>query len=250
MDSLHLSEITGLQAMPGRIADAARAFGRKYSAAMNKPRMTLQRGDQFISANEAMRSEFAQLRVEAAAALAALRGATDELRESAKAKLAAAMSRPAARDTSEALLRESRESRAWQRLKPILDRSTNPAETVTQLVSEALTAGDDDTVEALRIELKSYLEGRGNDELVHGVAKAFEAEMCRMRPLYAAAIGARAELERGLENLSQCFNFVETAIQQQHQTAMIVNYDGSMQNDVDITNGETVGPVPFGSFRG
>lgn len=126
--------------------------------------------------------------------------------------------RPDSADTNENLLRESRMTAAWNRIKPILDREeiTSIEKKIGELAKSFGAGGDADSIAVLLRELPLYLEIRFAardakqmlpivlDHLYNGLAgQTAEAQ---------EALGYKRELETGMYQLKMAVNYCESAV--------------------------------------
>jgi len=153
----------------------------------------------------------------AAVDLAQLKVQTEKERDEVMRGVARALGRPDPANATEALLRETRETRAWARLKPLLDRE--PAQLgpllmrVKQLALEALAAGDEDGIAVLRAELRHYLQGRGIDEAgAVETVRQIDDLIGSERPAVAAALALQREIERGVYCVLLGINYATNAL--------------------------------------
>jgi len=108
--------------------------------------------------------------------------------------------RPPAADSNESLAREIAGQRIWNRTKSILDALDTDRlhGRVEEMVKEAVEAGDQFTLNTLRVELSSYFESRRQSKnLAVLLTQQIEAGLAANDPRVAAAIQARGEVEDG-----------------------------------------------------
>jgi hypothetical protein len=120
-------------------------------------------------------------------------------------------------DTNRLLLEESREKRAWERIKPQLDRLdlVTASNTALNLAREALAAGDDDTLFALRAEIVDYMRGRGDTggDLGKGCLLTINQEHSKASATVASALSDLQELETGCYQLEMAINYLIASVQ-------------------------------------
>lgn len=158
------------------------------------------------------------------------RAGLDAQRRTVLNQVEAALGRPALADTQQALLRETREARSWQRTKGLLDRVELSAgamqQAVEPMVVQAAGAGDDDTIHALRTELAHYLRGRGLDEVTASfVRDGVDATLARVRPELADALAVRGELKTGMARLDVAYSQLQDMLQRGDSTAVVPDWN-------------------------
>jgi hypothetical protein len=198
----------------------------------NSPRLTM--GATTSEIDQARREiEEAERQVRDAAArdLEELKGETERQRAEVMKAILRAIGRPEPAGATEALLREQRELRAWNRIKPMLDRepSSYPAiwTRTRSLALEAIAAGDDDALAALRVEIGTYLMGRGlsNVDATNGRAQ-LDTLIGGERPAVAAALALQREVEQGIYAVLLAVNYVTHAIKTGSMMITVLGWDG------------------------
>lgn len=149
----------------------------------------------------------------AAERAAAMRQIDDEEAEArdAKARIQAAVDRTFAqddRDATAALLREFREWRAWQRVRPVLEQ-TEPSMLLTrlrQLLQRASEQGDVTTFWACDQELPSFLEVAGQAAMTdQALAILRDAWLPHMSQQQREALAAAKELAENWPSIVMAF---------------------------------------------
>ncbi len=166
--------------------------------------------------------------------LNALKSEADRLKMVADREIYAAMGRPAPKDTSEELLREMREGRAWDRIKGYLDTKSRDdlVPEARKVVRENLLQGDEDAVEALRRELPVYLKTRG--EVPDHATLIITEEYGKHNPNVAVSQAAKAELEAGMYNLQFAITHTREAVKADKPGVTIALWEKGKTEDLAI----------------
>lgn len=138
-------------------------------------------------------------------------------------------SRPSTKDTTELLLRETREARAWGRVKPLLDKALPqgvPAvrKVAKEVATEAATGGDNDTIAALFAEVPSWAQA--NDQMGEVLFFDIEEALIAADPTKKDAVLLRQELRKGLNHMSLSLSQMKHAIQNQLTSVVVVDWAG------------------------
>jgi hypothetical protein len=143
------------------------------------------------------------------------------------------ISRPRPKDVNEALLNEMRESRAWARMKGILDNGDRFSleEKSLSMAKDALGRKDEDSIQALRTELPHYLEmklpaGESGARWKQMILDKIDSEVAATRPDMGEALSARAEASKGLTNLETAINYAKYAIKEGQDLIVAPTWDG------------------------
>src|SRR5437867_6184920 len=145
-----------LRAIPQRIVNLLNEHGQQRQRINAAPRVRSgATADQNFAAQQQMTRDLEALNQSTLENIVRLRTETASLEQTTATSLNRELGRPAPSDTNEALLREIREQRAWERIRPLLDQV---APTALELAAReharaALAMNDDDTLVALRAEL-------------------------------------------------------------------------------------------------
>jgi hypothetical protein len=111
-------------------------------------------------------------------------------------------------DPQTEVLNELREQRAWNRIRPILDRLENNALVgrIGELARNAAEAGDDATLRALEAEVQAFLEAKGVASYIAPVVATIrDARLPHLPPAARKAVQVRQELEAGWPRLMAAF---------------------------------------------
>lgn len=188
--------------------------------------------DELAAAQERLSQQRSTLRESTLTAIAGHRSDASKYDIAARADIARRKSRPEPADASEAQLRESRETRSWGRIKPLLDQveATALPNVVRELAHESLIADDDDSLAALSAELPAYVRMRANDkaladQLVPAVLETMDQAIVVARPAVAAALGEMRELATGMHRLHIGFTYCEHSINQNELEVVIPSWD-------------------------
>lgn len=135
------------------------------------------------------------------------------------------------------LLSETREQKAWDRIKPILDRQSDidaMRGEIKALVSGFIKKADDslvyydsdfDAVSALRKELPFYVKGRFSgaeaDLYTTQSIEAIEEALAGIRPEYKEAVDLKKELRSGMTMINTALNYVAHAVENNEPEAII-----------------------------
>jgi hypothetical protein len=198
------------------LADILGIHAQASAAIHAKPRLPLNPTDeQRQAADAARRQELATLREQTAAELGRFRADVAADLEEALGDYHRTMGEAAPKTDVEALLREQREARFWDRVKPLLDREST-ADGVRRALeahaAQALARGNDDGARALLVEAGSYVAARFDPMLAGDVTRQLEDTFAAARPHFAAALGARREAEAGAATLLQNAEFAAGAV--------------------------------------
>ena len=134
-----------------------------------------------------------------------------EQAQAAKARVEVALAEAERRrdgDPTAELLREFRQWRAWERIRPLLDKTerTMLLPRIQDLAQRAAQDGDDVTLAALEAELPAYLEVQGLASSVPQVLAAItQARLPHLPPAARKAISVRQELAAGWPRLMAAF---------------------------------------------
>jgi len=163
--------------------------------------------------------------------LGKVKAEAEKERDAVMRSIKGALGRAEPANATEALLREQRESRAWSRIKPLLDRELpqlGPLLNRTrELTLEAIAAGDEDGIAVLRAELRHYLQGRGIDEAgaVEAVRQVDDL-IGSERPPVAAALVLQREIEKGVYSIVLGVNYASNALQKGTSVFALPEWDG------------------------
>jgi hypothetical protein len=198
----------------------------------NSPRLTM--GATTSEIDQARREiEEAERQVRDAAArdLEVLKAATERERDDVLKAIARAIGRPEPPNATEALLREQRETRAWGRIKPMLDLERPMYGTIWERVKalalESIATGNEDSIAALRAEFGPYLMGRGlsREDSANGL-RALDELIGVERPAVAAALALQREVEKGIYAVMLAVNYVTHAIKSGSMMTTVIDWDG------------------------
>lgn len=141
-------------------------------------------------------------------------------------------------DTQEDLLTETREQKAWERIKPILDRHSGADQLTSEikwLVSSFIkkvdpTPGSEDdsdyvSVTSLRKELPFYIKGRffGSEAelIITESINALEEALASIRPEYREAVDLKKELRTGMTMVNMALTYVKYAVESNESEVII-----------------------------
>jgi hypothetical protein len=141
-------------------------------------------------------------------------------------------SRTPTNDINELLLRETRESRAWARTKPILDNAgpkggVGVRNVLTELVTTAASNSDMDTIAALFAELPAWCMAQG--EVFEVLAFDIENALIKAIPEKADAIRSRQELKKGINHLAVSLFQFQHAVETSQSGVITVDWEGKSQ---------------------
>jgi hypothetical protein len=226
---------TVLSSLRGKVDKIADLFKTATGAVLklrNSPRLSMAATTNEI---DQARKELddAVIRVKEAVALDldALKAETERERADVLKAVARAIGRPEPPTATEALLREQREGRAWSRLKPMLDREPMQYGAiwmrVRALALEAIAAGDDDALAALRAEFGPYLRGRGlsSEDSANGLRQLDEV-IGGERPAVAAALALQREVQAGVYGILLGINYAAHAVKTGSLIVTLLEWDG------------------------
>ncbi len=210
----------------------------KIAKLITDPRLSIGASTQQVqSAKEEMETAVKTVKATAIQELQSIKTETGSERDTVLRAAASAMGRPAPANATEALLREQRQGAAWARHKPLLDRQPSDyssiTRTVTQTATEAIAAGDDDTLAALRLELVPYMRGR-NVPAAEQAAMQLDELIGAARPAVAGALDLQREVEKGVAAIFMAVNHVSRAIEGGTPFLAIVNWDGKTTRNLKM----------------
>jgi hypothetical protein len=225
------SLLNSLRGKIDKIEGIFTAATAKIAQLVSDPRVRVgATADELREARQETDAAVATVRAVAQTDLAQLRGETERERSDVMSGIARAIGRTEPQNATEALLREQREARAWGRIKPQLD--LEPAQygpiwiRVRELALNALAAGDEDALAALRAELLAYFQGRGlaSNSAAEGV-KQLDELIGQERPAVAAALALQREVETGTYAVMLGINYATSAIMRGAQQTTIPEWD-------------------------
>jgi len=214
----------------------------KVAKLITDPRLSIGATTQQIQdAREEMEAAVKTVKATALQDLQKVKTETESERDIVLRAVASAMGRPTPASATEALLREQRQGAAWARHKPLLDRQPSDyssiTRTVKQTATEAIAAGDDDTLAALRLELVPYMRGR-NVPAPEEAAKQLDELIGAARPAVAGALALQREVEKGVASILMAVNHVSGAIERNTPFLAIVNWDGKTTRNLKMPDVE------------
>lgn len=217
-----------LRAMPQRLTDLIKQHSEQRLRITRAPQVrTGATADENAAAYQRVQQQLGKLAETTLAAIVGLRDESAKWAAAAASDIARRMGRPAAIDSNEALLRETREQRAWARIRPLLDLiepvALNGA--VVEHALSALAANDDDALFALRAEMPAYAQAKGVAELVPAILAALDDTWAKARPEISTALTERRELEKGMKRLHIGFSQAEYAVNQSEMSTVIPSWD-------------------------
>ncbi len=220
-----------LRAMPQRIVNLLNEHGQQRPRINAAPRLASgATADQNVAAQQQMTRDLAALNQSTLENIVRLRTETTSLEQTTVTSLNRELGRPAPSDTNEALLREIREQRAWDRVRPLLDQVEPLALdlAVREHARTALAMNDDDTLFALRAELPAYAKAKGVSETAPIILAAFDEEMAQVRPSISTALQAKRELETGMRRLQVGFTQAEYMVKRGEFSTVIPSWDAKV----------------------
>jgi len=243
--------VASLRGKVDRIETIFKEATAKIAKLTNDPSISVRMTtDEVNRAQQQTNDAISTVKAVAVRELAKLKLETERQRDEVLRGVARALGRPEPANATEALLREQREGRAWARVKPLLDREPSQFApimiVVKQLAHEAIAAGDDDTLAALRAELSRYLQGRGiGAEASVELAKQLDELIGQARPAVAAALALQREVEKGVAAVMMAVNYTSTAIERGTTFFAVPNWDGKTTRNlalpgVDVKTGRAL----------
>lgn len=224
-----------LREMPKRLADLIKQHSEQRLRITRGPQLRLgATTDENAAAYQRVTQELAKLTETTLASIVGLRDEAAKWASAAASDIVRRMGRPTPIDSTEALLRETREQRAWARIRPLLDLiepvALNGA--VAEHALQAIANGDDDTLFALRTEMPAYAQAKGVAELVAVILSALDDTIAKARPEISAALTERRELERGMQRLHTGFTYAEHAVNKSELSAVIPSWDSKQPDHI------------------
>ncbi len=226
-----IASLSLLRAMPQRIVKLLSEHGQQRQRINAAPRVRSgATADQNVAAQQQMTRDLEALNQTTLESIVRLRTETVSLEQATETSLNREMGRPAPSDTNEALLREIREQRAWDRVRPLLDQVEPLALdlAVREHTRTALAMNDDDTLFALRAELSAYAKAKGVSETAPIILAAFDEEMAQVRPNISTALQAKRELETGMRRLQVGFTQAEHMVNTGEFSTVIPSWDAKV----------------------
>jgi len=230
--------LNSLRGKIDQIETIFKAATAKIAKLMGDPRLSIAATtDEIQRAKREAEDAVKMVKAVAVGELQSVKTETEGERETVLGAVARALGRPEPANATEALLREGREGRAWARLKPLLDRQSSDfsavTNTVKQAATEALAAGDDDTLAALRVELVAYMRGRGIPS-PEEAAKQLDALIGAERPAVAAALALQREVEKGVYAVMLAVNYTSGAIERGTPFIVVPEWDGQRTRNLTM----------------
>ena len=221
--------------MPQRLADLIQQHCEQRLRITRGPQVRVgATADENATAYQRVVKELTALAETTLASIVGLRDESAKWATAAASDIARRMVRPAPADSNEALLRETREQRAWARIRPLLDliepAALNGA--VAEHAQQALAAGDDDTLFALRADLPAYAQAKGVAELVPTILSALDDTWAKAKPEISQAVTERRELDKGMKRLHVGFSQAEYAVNQGEMGTVIPSWDGKQPDHI------------------
>lgn len=140
-------------------------------------------------------------------------------------------------DATANLLQETREGKAWTRIKPILDKHKDSTALVNEIKSLVLhfvsaavdsknnDSSDYDSIGAMRKELpfyyKSRFSGKEAETFLNEAIDVLESAMADMRPEFREAVNLRKELRTGLSQMNTALNYIQYAVEHNEPPVII-----------------------------
>ncbi len=241
--------VASLRGKVDRIETIFKEATAKIAKLTNDPSISVRMTtDEVNRAQQQTNDAISTVKAVAVQELAKLKLETERQRDEVLRGVARALGRPEPANATEALLREQREGRAWARLKPLLDGQpadyTAITNTVKQAATEAMAAGDEDTLAALRVELVAYMRGR-SAPAPEEAAKRLDELIGGERPAVAAALALQREVEGGVYSVTLAVNYTTGAIERGTPFIAIPNWDGKTTRNlampgVDVKTGRAL----------
>lgn len=233
--------LTRLRRADERIQNTLRGFREAVDAANKRPRVFSDPRNAEAVLREhqtAWQAEVAEAHRATLAKLAALRDDLEEDITYARDDVRRALSRPSTADGNERLRRSLEENRAWQRIRPILDRvdALQAERDAQQMLTKALKEGAEDDVWALRAELPSYLAGRGSALSADDALMLIDQTIGQHRPAVAAALAARAELTKGAVMVETALDHVTHDFEQGKTRYTLPSWSGAGAYSIDLAD--------------
>jgi hypothetical protein len=127
--------------------------------------------------------------------------------------------RPDTEDVNENILREARQTAAWERIKPVPDKIPllDISEKVNSFVTAFASEQNLDGIAGVKRELPFYIEARASDDNQADTVKtivldAFDRTLADGRPECQPALAAKAELLYGVSQLELAVSLCQNAI--------------------------------------
>lgn len=201
-----IDDLRLLRGIPQRIADLLLALRRE------RQRIA---GDRMLSP-EGMAAQRQQATQRAESALQALADEASAAEQRIRQRIAAVTANEPG-DVQQALLREMRVSRAWQRYRALLGAGADPLAVVERATGDAVA------IQALRDELPAYLEARGSVEIIEPVVDALDRlERPLLAPVVRRARDIAAELDAGMAQLRMALAHAGAEISGDWQAATVL----------------------------
>ncbi len=229
-----------LRGIPAALAEIFKTHAANQLRIRNKERLSAGASQtDMLKAETDKKNELAAAKDETLRKLAGVREEAKSKEEMANRHLDRALGmRAPSGDVQENLLTETREQKAWARIKPLLDRYSEIdllASEIKSLVSgfilkEDTTPGaydgsDFDSVSSLRKELPFYIKGRFSgseaDLYLEQSINALEEALASVRPEYAEAVALKKELRTGMSMIDLALTYVKHAVENNEPEAII-----------------------------
>jgi hypothetical protein len=217
------------------------------------------------AARQSIRDEIASLRQQTVATLKTQRADIEQLVTRLDRSLSSALGREQ-KSVAEATLQELREQRSWARLKPLLeatagrapesgasrigasqDRWWNVSSEIANATRDALSANDEDTLQALRTELPAWLTTTFSRDLAERGLSSFHALMAEARPEVAAILTAQAEVNAGVKRLYLSIGSAETALTQGTPVVKVAGWTKDEAQEIALEEAGT-SSAPVGAW--
>jgi hypothetical protein len=221
-----------LRGIPAALAEIFKNHAANQLKIRNKERLSSNSSqNDMFKAETDKKNEFAASKDETLKKLADIGEEAKSKEEMANRHLDRALGmRAPSGDVQQNLLTETREQKAWERIKPILDRHSDVdtlASEIKSLVSgfilkEDSTPGaydgsDFDSVSSLRKELPFYIKGRSSDAeaglYLEQSINALEEALADIRPEYREAVNLKKELRTGMVMINTALTYVKHAVE-------------------------------------
>lgn len=229
-----------LRGIPSLLAELFKSHAERQLRIRNKERLPFGASQNDIfKAETDKKNELEALKTETLEKLADIIQTAKTRQESAEKHLDRELGmRVPADNVTENLLIETREQKAWARIKPLLDRHSEIEALTSEiktLVSGFINPKDDspgaydmsdyDSVSALKKELPFYIKGRfsprESDIYIEQSINALEDALAAVRPEYREAVNIKKEMRAGMQQINLAFIYVRDAVENNEPEVLI-----------------------------
>ena len=211
---------------PGKIADVVTGFNKQRQAANKKQRLGFgaSQEEQQVARN-AIHEETQAFKKSAHEELDKVAAGVAQDRQFVERGISASfVTYPEPpKDSTEALLRDAKEQRAWTKVKDVLASSPNDHPNVIRTATQrALAENDHHTIAAINSELPHFARDDADKPLL---VSAFEETVASARPEARQALETRKELEPGLYQLNMAISYARDAIDGEKSSVILPGWE-------------------------